>query len=1162
MSDSQQLSQMIQQSLSPVNSALNVPNAPPSYVQAVMRQTQFVGGSDHMNPNYNPRYNIMPAIVNHARDRISFMRIRDDATEMTPSEWSNDQGVNRLAADPLGRRMAASEEMAIRTAAKAPGVMRGVFNTAATGIGFTGIGLPASIGIGIAGDVAGGWMDDRMFSKARDLRQSAMMLRGRLTPGTLGSPFGQDASGMMRHDVSQQIATNVFSLAEKDSRFSGKQFVQMTDKMAQLGMLRDVGSSDQLVQRVKDVAKQLKTFAKVANEPDVLEALKQMAQLRNVGIADANISQAASNARAYARMTGLSKDQITASGMGGAQIFQQMGLSTGAGYQLGMANRALATVGQGAFSRGTINKFGGASGIGNMMTAGIGAAQQHQTAAMMMHGIFKSTGKGQFELDTNALNSVMSGGMSLTDAYNNRLGQLQKSGNVLQHVQDFQERLPELREAMQQRLGAAGMQMFTIRQAQAMQQTAGGKMTLYSALRNLTGNEDQARVLARIATTPKATQQLMTQMKFENRRRALAQRQEIEYDASFGTRMRKKARSYFGNFLWNKDLAGFTSRRQQEITSRASGVYGADSSADNYLQMNPMQRAAAIENLAKGTGAQGEYGKYGVEGLDSSHGKMSWKSPLAALSERTFGGGTLDRMAMEFTGDDYTGGRLFRGIRRWATGKRAVASAIATAGVSLAVMPYAYIYGDRKRDQMSKQQLAARAVESGRVGRMIFTGQEKSLSDAALQDIEDRKKFAQTTGVTTGMLNRVMRGTAEDTKKRLKSLQSTLFNHGKWDVVESREYMLKRLKLQGASTEQIAKARETLYNHKDGDRLMSSMMRTMLASETGSNQAKFRSQIGEHIQLGGQSFNKMQEDVRKQIEGSFTLRPTWYSTIPDDMDAAAVSEFTGFLGKLGIKTTEEQSSVLQYTQILAKRENGDLSASEVVEQLGALTEGKTPAEKERLKSLFKLTGNRFAGLKEKKEISKHLGSKQIDAKQLGKKLAPLLGKMHTIAMDKVFRSTLEDKFSIKLDDKKSGIVALSEKFGKDKSFRKEVQKTDSKLYDALNAMRAATDNKSQVEARKDVMDYVVKGKKPGTTGVTTVATEGTTGSARLQMQMARSLNDFAGANARNTAAMGTMVDDMAKIIGKTSDGATLGSVVTTFKDAVDTFALRVKVKGG
>lgn len=190
MSNQSHLSEVIQQSMSPVHAALNIPGQVPSYVQAANSRGSMMSPS--FNPYYNPNFNIMVPIVNHAKRQFSGMSIRDDARWHSPTAWSYDQGVDRTAADPLGRRMAAAEELTIRGASRPPSI----FGTGLSAAAFMGSmmipggfikNLAIGTGLGMGADFVGNQLDRAFFGNVQGYRQSAAMFRGRLTPGTLSA---------------------------------------------------------------------------------------------------------------------------------------------------------------------------------------------------------------------------------------------------------------------------------------------------------------------------------------------------------------------------------------------------------------------------------------------------------------------------------------------------------------------------------------------------------------------------------------------------------------------------------------------------------------------------------------------------------------------------------------------------------------------------------------------------------------------------------------------------------------------------------------------------------------------------------------------------------------------------------------------------------------
>lgn len=1124
---SEQLSQLIQQSLSPVHQALHSPQPPPSYLQYQQNPHSFIN-TPGPSPHYNPKWNMAPAVVNHALRIKGAMNLYDDANTHSPTAWSLDQG-DRLAADPLGRRVAASEEMAIRGSSNPMPFFSSGLNAAALAGSFLLPGglamqLAGGMGLGYGANVAGNFMDNTFFGRARDYRQMGMMLRGRLTPGSLGDTFGTDATGVMRHDVAQHIANQVYTLERGEGRFSGKEFMRMTDKMAQFGMLRDVSTEGGLIKRVKEISEQLKIFAKIANEGDVLEALKQMAQLRNLGISDANLNQAASNARAFARMAGLTKHQMQTAGMEGAQVFNQMGLSGASGYQLGMLNRGLATANMGIFSRGMLAQMGGAPGIAQQMTAGIGAAQQHQTALMLMHSFFDSQGKGQFNLNTGALNQFMSGKADIGDLFNRKVGQLQQSGDMLQHIQDFKERLPELREGLQQRLGPVGMQLFTIRQAQALRRLTGGRMTTFTALQHLTGNEQQARVLARMMTSPQATGKMLEHLQFENRRRALSRRAEIEYQGGMGARFKRWYRNLFGRGI-SRRIASWAARGAQVQRDRAAGVYGSDPVADMMLKMNERQRNEAILRMAQGKGMSGASTADSVTG---STGLANWSTnPWMALSDRVFGGGIQNNIAMEFAGYDFTGGRLLRGLKQ------------------SILPPSESRFGFRDRALLTQKELYDRALDSARVSRKIFDGSHSSVMGAIRASRQAREAASKATGIDAGVLRQLMRSSEGDIRDRMKELQGW-FSHGKLDANDIRNILLKRAGGVGIKGEQLNKLAGFLRS-REGDDLTAAAWRNMHVGSSDDQKRIQRAQGMGHTRVGGGMFDEKQEELLTNISEQFGFNASGEGS-GIRLDRESTSELGSFLTGL----SSDKGNVTHVLEYLRARAKGDGSGRQYIENL--LENEKDPKKREALQKLFERAVKGFDKLSNRNDILTHLKHAR-HMKDSGSIADTLLGNkknIDTIELDRRFRNQVEKDLGISLDKQGYGLDSLISKARKDRSILDKIK--DKQLRGWVDeAGQDSTDSKRVELLRQQIAKKVLGRTRDQKAGVTSVDTRGSTNVARQQMQFAQQLHQHALANARITVKFGSDIDRFGKIVSGDKDS--FHSAVSKFSNAVDRMSL-------
>lgn len=1157
--ENQQLSQILQQSLSPVHAAVQIPqpmlpqipSAPPSYLY----QAQNVGlfsPQEAPSPYYNPSYNMGSAVVNAARRAYAGSEMMQDIRQITPKTWAKDQGA-QMSVDPVSKRLAAAEEVAIRGSSNygfggipLVGGFQSALNTAATVGSFAvpGVGLFTGLGIGLAANTIGSGIDRMVFGGARDLRQAGLALRSSLNVGNLGTPFGLDETGLMRHDVAQNITNQVSHLSFQDTRFSSKQFLQMTDRMANMGMLQGVGSTDEIVNRVKRVSQQLKTFMKVANEPDMLEAIKQMSQLRNVGISDANLSQAASNARAFARMAGVSRQDIQIAGQQTAQMYQQQGLSGAAGYQMGMFTRGLAGQNVNLFSRGLQQMMGGASGIANTMAQGVAGAQRHTTMDMLMHTIFKSQGGGRFNLDSSALNRFMQGG-DLAKMFDTKTRQLNASGDMMQHIQDMNERRPELREALQQRLGSAGMMLLTLRQAQALQRVSGGNMTLNTALTRVTGgNQQAARAISRIASSPQATQQLVENMRHEQRRRMMAEHDEIQYQASFSTRMARYFRKGT-DFGISRAVSNFNARRQQEIREMAMGTFGRDHDADRILQMNDTQRATVMRGLFSG---KFPTATRGLKMIDASTGVPSFSvDPLANLTNY----GVRSRTVNEFAG--YTGmlGRFRRNISILGrSGAAAIGGAVlapVTGGLSLIPAAAATLVGatGTELDTMSDKDLLRRAQETGEISRAALQmGDLGSLTSAAKQMSAASDAFFKGTNISD---RTAVRKAATAALSKTFAKRQRTFSDASIDFDRTKEAIIEQFKAQGMSEE---KARKRL-DSQEGKNYLASILKNRMATRTDAQLKRERAQLGDQLNVQGQTFGQQQNNLFDAIAtASKTTKEGFFGLFGDaKLDREETSQLVGIIGESGAGTKDERRDAVKFVRLLAQKDKNKLSADGFQDAIQSMLKGKSEKEKKKLLGMMGTLEKKFGGLGQRSDIASVLAEKNFDTDKFADAVTQNQEIIQGIAMQRRFARRLKEDFNIEFgDDKHAGQELL--KKAEDSDFIRELKKKGGRAEELASLLQNVREGR---EGSKEALGNFVTGKGQLRTGM--MMSGGTSDAiSRRQMQMIQGLHSFASQNARSTAMMGGTVDRLASLIGKSDSGASLGSVVNDFKTAVDKFA--------
>lgn len=384
----------------------------------------------------------------------------------------------------------------VRTAAMfaTPGVAaRGA---ADVGLGYMGAGAGAALGarFGPMGAVIGGTlgMAAGVFgSEHFGLGATAQHITDQLNPFRTMAIRGQQMMGASQEFVaggaglnmvtgrglSQQGSTHLARMLEDTAfstsfrrqtggAFSAQDLTRITQVAGQQGMLNDTQSVEQIHDRVKTVAKSLVSFMKIANEPNVVEALKSMGKMRQMGLSLGETMDMAVDARMYARMAGTSvRGIMETGGAQGAMLFQQQGLSAGLGMRMGMGamGMANAAVAGGAFTPQRLAMLGGVQGVAQH--------EMESSAAFlkmpMMAAAMSTMGRGgEFGMDGRALRQMVSGRMDInqmaTLGTNKLLDAVSKQG--IGALGMFQVQGTELQDAMGRLLGPQGTQAAKMQQ--------------------------------------------------------------------------------------------------------------------------------------------------------------------------------------------------------------------------------------------------------------------------------------------------------------------------------------------------------------------------------------------------------------------------------------------------------------------------------------------------------------------------------------------------------------------------------------------------------------------------------------------------------------------------------------------------------------------------
>lgn len=438
----------------------------------------------------------------------------------TPFEYSQNVGTMQ------GDRYASAATMM-------PGV--GAHLATAAGSAYMGRGLGAALGFRFGGARGAGWgatlglMGGLAASEMGGLGHTAQHITDSLNPM---HPYSMRAAGLQ--SMSQGFVNGGNGMAQSgrgldtggafklgrlmedtvlDPKFrqatggtvSMNDMMKLTSAAGQQGFLDNSQTPEQIKNMVVHLAKNMKVFMQLANEPDMKEAMKQMGQMRSMGLNIGETMNAMHHARTYARMAGTDVAGVMqAGGLQGAQMYQANGLSAGLGLQMGMGAYGMAksAAGSGVYNPAQLSMLGGVSGVAQR--------EMQSNLAMlkmpMMTAAGTSFSNGTFGLNSDNLHGMMTGKMGVTgiaSAGVNNLSSAVAKGGV-GALGMFQMQQSELQDQMGRALGPEGMKMMKMNQVQQQMKflKLSGPGGFATAAMSLGMSPDEARQVSQEASTP------------------------------------------------------------------------------------------------------------------------------------------------------------------------------------------------------------------------------------------------------------------------------------------------------------------------------------------------------------------------------------------------------------------------------------------------------------------------------------------------------------------------------------------------------------------------------------------------------------------------------------------------------------------------------------
>jgi hypothetical protein len=521
------------------------------------------------------------------------------------------------------------------------GAMAGIPLGARALMGGAGMALGARFGGGL-GAVAGGLLgfgpagglaaqgtsamlqpavERRAFGlQMQDISRNFVVSGPELAQGGRGLSMqaGIQTSNMMRRAVDR----------DQTAGFNMRDMMGITSMAGDMGMMDMAQNSEQIVSQAKNVARGLSAFMRLANEPDVRRAMQQMSQMRAMGLTIPETTASMQNAQQFARMAGTTVANLGATaGMPGAMTSQQMGMTGGLGYNVGMGAGGMArqAVASGAFTPGQLNMAGGMRGIQQQLTESAGATLGINFP--MMAALTRNA-QGQLSIDPERARGLASGQYSLTQQAGMAQQNMEQLGGA-RAITELSTRLNELRDQLGRTLGPQGTLLYTLQQGRAMQKELGGAVSLGGALRAMGLNPQQARTLEITAQSPQfwqnMQQQTLQQIR-EARHDEAARRQQAQEYTSFSSRINRAVFQPIGDFstrigegfggMYNAVSQWFSDQGRVERAAERGGAF---------VRGNPMLQPASAR-------AQRNVTRYLRSGaLDRDAGRMGVETTRAGI---------------------------------------------------------------------------------------------------------------------------------------------------------------------------------------------------------------------------------------------------------------------------------------------------------------------------------------------------------------------------------------------------------------------------------------------------------------------------------------------------------------------------------------------------
>jgi hypothetical protein len=404
--------------------------------------------------------------------------------------------------------------------------------------------------------------------KREQVRQVQQIMSG-LATGPLAGPLGTGID----QSVARQIQRGLSNLPGRDT-FTSEDYVSTLSQAQDIGLMRGrTNSVNDIVGRVKELAKISKVIMDLGEGITQKDALDMQMLAQNMGISAGKFSSQgiANKILASARLSGQTMGGImSGAGSEGASLFAQLGMNAGSGMMTGITSASVAAglINSGKLSERELAMFGGESGLGNILMKNVAGFQANNATNLLMGSL----------LGPNSLQSMVTGASKI-GASAQQMQKLLSGKGITKQQRDvfyqlFEEMAPEAVSQMQENMSPERMQLMMINQAKALMGSSKKPMTAFTAFKQVTGSEEGARALLKLAQDPsslKASFKQIDTIDREARLRSIAELEEYQsIFSSAGRAISALTTSAEGAFGINAAV-DYTSQQDADQAARAAG---------------------------------------------------------------------------------------------------------------------------------------------------------------------------------------------------------------------------------------------------------------------------------------------------------------------------------------------------------------------------------------------------------------------------------------------------------------------------------------------------------------------------------------------------------------------------------------------------------------